>query len=126
MQPIPQQAVVGYQSGAPMQAIPVLPAYKLIEVIVPNGVGPGGLIEIVDPQTNQVVQATVPPGVGPGMRFDIQVPTYQQNAVQGVARPVGNLPVQRDITSPGSTDDGSCAAFLTGMCFCCTICTLFR
>jgi hypothetical protein len=145
---LPQQAAVGYQGGVPgyPQAVVVgAPTGRLIDVIVPQGVMGGSLIEINDPLTGQAIQAIVPQGLGPGMRFEIQVPfnNFSPKSQQYVQQP---FPQQQYVQQPYAQnaygqqqygqqapgqrytpprDDSSCGAFLAGLCVCCTFLTLF-
>lgn len=64
-QPMPAQAV-------PMGQVVAAPQPQIIMVQCPEGVGPGGTIQIQAPN-GSMVNVQVPAGVAPGMQFQVQV-----------------------------------------------------
>lgn len=61
------------QPGMPVATATVMPAMTTMAVTVPDGVMPGGNISIAAPD-GRVLQVGVPQGVGPGQVFHAQVP----------------------------------------------------
>jgi hypothetical protein len=100
------------QGGYVNQVVVGVPQTQF-EVVVPQGVSPGMMIFVTSPISGRQLQVTVPQGMFPGYTFIVQEPqgqvAYQQQTIQ---------------QQPQQKDDGDCAAFAAGMCFCCTLCCL--
>lgn len=62
------------------QAAPI--GCTLMTVMVPEGHGPGTVLQVQSPQ-GQTIQVTVPPGVGAGQSFQCQVPAAAPVTVTG-------------------------------------------
>lgn len=60
-----------YSGITPLAAPVVVPA-RIFQVQVPDGVAPGGQLQVTNPVTGQNMIVTVPPGYTPGSRFNVQ------------------------------------------------------
>lgn len=84
----------------------------MLDVVVPNGAGPGSMFMVADPNTGQQFQVSVPEGATPGATFKVAVPKpvattviqqVVQPVIQQVALPNSAIPGYRTTKQDGHT-----------------------
>lgn len=74
---------------APLLQTPSVDTTSMLDVVVPNGAGPGSMFMVADPNTGQQFQVSVPEGATPGATFKVAVPKpVATTVIQQVVQPV--------------------------------------
>lgn len=66
--------------------VELVPQPTSLRVVVPSNAGPGSIMSVVDPRTNQMVQVTLPANAVPGSTIHITVP-HQVGVPQQISPP---------------------------------------
>lgn len=97
---------------APLLQTPSVDTTSMLDVVVPNGAGPGSMFMVADPNTGQQFQVSVPEGATPGATFKVAVPKpvattviqqVVQPVIQQVALPNSAIPGYRTTKQDGHT-----------------------